>query len=222
MTKGQLIVKCLQLLNENNGEKIDSQIVSNIPEYSERTSVIVPSINRALYRLSELKKLPVKELTVTYKSNSLNVDELPTKYDTAEGYIIIDSGGSIITIQSNCIMGVSNVILEDRNYGISTNISYFIQGEIIKLPPLEYGQRYTLFYQPKVIEVSEDSLDTVEIPYPDYVLNCVPYFVKADVFEEDNPTLANLSRNIFESYASQIPSKNQSTMRGVIDVYNLY
>ena len=203
MTKGQLIVECLKLLNENNGEKIDDTIVSSLPEYSERTSVIVPSINRALHRLSELKKLPVENYEIKYSN-------------TVRGNITVP-----VEITKN-ILRISNVLLEDEYNNIETNVSYFVDGEIMILPELYNRQKYTIIYEPVVKELTDNDDDLEEIQYPKYVTQCIPYFVKADLFEEDSPELANLARNIFESYASQIPTKNKSVLRGVKDVYGLY
>lgn len=205
MTKGQLIVNCIKLLNENNSEQIDDTTVSNNPEFLDRTTVIVPSINRALLRLSELKKLPQSEYTVSYDEKYRNKT---IKVDT-----------TIV----NDMTHINNImLLNDEEGYIETNVSYFLEGNYLILPPISRGEKYVIFYEPPVKWVLETDEDLVEIEYPDYILQCIPYFVKADIFEEDNPSLANLARNIFESYASQIPVKNKSAMRGVIDVYNLY
>lgn len=205
MTKGQLISICIKLLNENNSEQIDDTTVSNNPEFSDRTTVIVPSINRALLRLSELKKLPQSEYTVSYDEKYRNK---PIKVNT-----------DIV----NDMVNINNIILMNEEEGyIQSNVSYFIEGKYLILPPLGREEHYVIFYEPPIEWVLEVDEDVTPLKYPDYVLNCIPYFVKADIFEEDNPTLANLARNIFETYASQIPVKNKSTMRGVIDVYSLY
>ena len=205
MTKGDLIVKCLKLLNENDGEQIDPLVVSELSEYKERTVNIVPSINRALNRLAEMKKLPVKKFTINYlkenKNKSITVEEEITKD----------------------ILSIANIFSFNEDYGLTdTNVSYFFEGDVLILPNLTYDEHYTVFYNPKPVYLTEADLDTKEIEYPNYIIDCIPYFVKADLYEEDDPNLAVLARNLFESYANQIPTRNISTMRGIKDVYNVY
>lgn len=208
MTKGQLIVKCLKLLNENNGEKIDDKIVSELPEYSDRTTLIIPSINRALYKISDAKKLPGKTYEVTY------IDQV--NQGNTNKNIKVDS--TIV----NDMTFITNIVLQDMYGNIYTNVSYFIDGDTCILPPLSSGQKYTIFYKPKVVEISEDAPDISVLDYPDYILNPIPYFVKGELFEEDDPNLAVFSRNVFERLINEIPSKTESVMRGVVDVYGLY
>ena len=205
MTKGELIVKCLKLLNENDGEQIDPEVVSEDDAYLERTVNIIPSINRALNRLAEMRKLPVKKIQVNYDEKLKN---------------------KTITIpeeQTTDILYIAAVYLFDEEIGLmDTNTSFILQGDTLILPHLNFEEHYTVFYYPKATHLKEDDLDTKEIEYPDYILDCIPYFVKADLYEEDNPNLAAFSRNLFESYANAIPTRNISTMRGVKDVYGLY
>lgn len=205
MTKGELIVKCLKLLNENDGVNIESDTVSEDPDYLERTVNIVPSINRALNRLAEMKKLPVKSF------------EVPFTFENRRKTIKINQN------EISDLLFVANVIKMDADYGLAeTNVSYFLEGTTLILPSLIYAEFYQIFYHPLAKHLKEDDADTMQIEYPDYILDCIPYFVKADLFEEDNPNLAVLARNLFEQYANQIPTRNYSVMRGVKDVYDLY
>lgn len=208
MTRGQLISNCIKLMNDNVGEVIDDDNVSSNDEYLERTTVIVPSINRAFLRLAQLKKLPVKNFKIYYdkenKLTSIFVDEELMKD----------------------VFSIKNVYLQDRYGNIKTNISYFFQENILILPNIPEGCVYTIFYNPNPIVLQEpkkdEAVDTIDLEYPDEILNVIPYFVKADLYEEDDPQLAMYSRNLFESYASQLPTRDNSIIRGAVDVYNLY
>ena len=205
MTKGELMSNCLKLLNENDGQEIDDSIVSSLDEYKERTTVMIPSINRALNRLAVMKKLPGKTFTI--------------EYDASQKSKTIEVSGELITD----LLYVSNVVLFDKDYGMmDTNVGYFLDGETFILPPLNYDEGYKIFYHPQAVQLKDTDEDTMELPYLDYILNCIPYFVKADLYEEDNPNVALLARNLFEQYAEAIPTRNLSVMRGTRDVYNLY
>jgi hypothetical protein len=205
MTKGELMSNCLKLLNENDGEEIKASMVSSLDEYKERTTVMIPSINRALNRLAVMKKLPGKTATIKYDANQ------KSKTIEVSGELIKD------------LLYVSNVVLFDKDYGMmETNVGYFLDEETFILPPLNFDEWYKIFYYPQSIQLKDTDADTMELPYSDYILNCIPYFVKADLYEEDNPNVALLSRNLFEQYAEAIPTRNLSVMRGTRDVYNLY
>lgn len=210
MTRGELITNCIKLMNDNAGEQIDPQNISSNEDYEERTTVIIPSINRALIRLAQLKKLPVKNIKIPYSKDNVNITTI-----TVDEEITKD------------ILSIKNVYLQDRYGNIKTNISYFIQDNIFILPNIREGYEYTIFYNPRP-ELLKDNLDsdeiqdTVEINYPDEILNIIPYFVKADLYEEDDPQLAMYSRNLFESYAAQLPTRDNTIIRGAVDVYGLY
>lgn len=214
ITKGQLIIRCLKHLGDYDPEYVDgdndnrqlyddSQEISGKEEYADRVLPITESINRAFHRLEQLNKLPSKSYEISY-SNTMR--------------------GNTITLDTSItqeIVFIKNVLLEDQYGNIRTDISYFVDGDIVKLPRLFQGQKYTIIYQPKYVDISIDTDDTTIIDYPEYVLQCIPYFVKADVFQEDNAELSVLERNTFEAYANQIPTRNYSINRDPVDVYGI-
>lgn len=203
MTKGELIANCLMLLNENDGEEIDAEMVSGLPEYKERTSVIVPSINRALNRLAVMKKLPIK--TVVEKAPSENY-------------------GDIVLVKIDDLLSIANIFKYrtiTKYEEIETD--YVLNSNIVQLPSFIYeDEQYKVMYHPKALRLKISDLDTMEINYPEDILDCVPYFVKADLFEEDNPSLAVLARNTFEQYAEELPTQKVVYSQSPIDYYGLY
>ena len=61
--------------------------------------------------------------------------------------------------------------------------------------------------------------DSTEIPLPDELAALLPYFVKADVYEQDEPELATQSRNIFELMLAEYYSQEQNVEAGIDSVY---
>lgn len=219
ITKGQLIIRCLKHLGEydpvyvedENDNRIlydDSQEISGKEEYADRVLPIIESINRAFHRLGQLKKLPSKTYVVNYDVNRKG--NTITLMDDATNNFYISK-----------ISNIKNVLKKDRDGNVETNTSYFVDGNIIILPQLNYGESYTIIYQPTYEDISVDTLDTSIIDYPEYVLQCIPYYVKADVYQEDNASISVLERNTFEAYASQIPSRNETIIRDPMDVYGI-
>lgn len=219
ITKGQLIIRCLKHLGEydpvyvddGNDNRVlydDSEEISAKEEYADRVLPIIESINRAFHRLGQLKKLPSKSYVVNYDQNRVGNTITLTDDSTNNFYV-------------NKISYIKNVLKKDQHGNVETNTSYFIDGDIIILPQLCSGESYTIIYQPVYEDISVDTLDTSTIDYPEYVLQCIPYYVKADVYQEDNASISVLERNTFEAYASQIPSRNETIIRDPMDVYGI-
>ena len=207
ITKGQLIVNCIKMLAENMGADIDPTIVSSLDEYKDRTTVIVPSINRAFHRLENLKKLPNLTKIVSYDQTKLNYELDLTSEDYNDIYII------------------KKIVYVDRHGDYIDFTNYYLNEGLLILPKLEYNERYIIQYQPRFKDLKEtdeiDSFDTDIINYPETITSIIPYFVKAELSEEDNAQLAVLAMNRFENYAKSLPTQEYKNAK-IIDVYGLY
>lgn len=213
ITKGQLIIRCLKHLGEydpvygedENDNRVmidDSFEISAKEEYADRVLPIIESINRAFHRLGQMKKLPTTKYEITYDSTvTSNTIKVPSSV-------------------SEQIMEIKKLLLTDQYGNVYTDIPYYFEGDLVILPNLHYGEKYTLIYQPRYVDINVDTDDTSTIDYPDYVIQCIPYFVKADLYEEDDARISNLERNTFEAYASQISTRNES-QGDPIDVYGI-
>lgn len=207
ITKGQLIVNCIKLLAENMGQDIDATIVSSLDEYKDRTTVIVQSINRAFHRLEHLKKLPNLTKIIAFDEKKQNYELDLTSEDYSDIYII------------------KKIVYVDRYGNYIDFNNYYLNEGLLILPKLEYGEKFIVQYQPKFVDIKETDevkyFDTDVINYPETITSIIPYFVKAELFEEDNAQLAVLSMNRFETYAAGLPTQDYKNAK-IIDVYGLY
>lgn len=74
----------------------------------------------------------------------------------------------------------------------------------------KYG-KYIITYSPRFVNrLTYDDPDTKELNIPEDLLDIVPYFVKGDLYETDDPNAAALARNLFHAYLSEIPSQNET------------
>lgn len=207
ITKGQLIVNCIKLLAENMGSSIDAEIVSLLDEYKDRTTIIVQSINRAFHRLEALKKLPNLTKYIEYKQNALNytIDFSDSKY--------------------NDILFIKSIVYINKSGEYTEFTNYYLNEGLLVLPQILEGEKYIITYQPKFIDIKETdqitSFDTDIINYPERITSIIPYYVKAELAEEDNAQLAVLAMNRFETYANQLPSERYQNKK-IIDVYGIY
>ena len=85
---------------------------------------------------------------------------------------------------------------------------------------LHKGNTVTFLYEPRMPVITSVTDDTTEIPLPDELASIIPYFVKADVYELDEPELATQSRNIFEGMLAEYWSQEQNVEAGIDEVYS--
>lgn len=208
MTKGELITACVKLMYDNDDVQIDPEVVSNESDYASRTVNIIESINRAFIRLSLLKKLPFKTFYINEETEYINKSKMLTRYD--------------LTLLIEDYSQYERVSKEDAFGEYNGNISVRFEGNCIVLPTLRTNEQYIIDYQPEVFRLKEDDLDTKVIPYAEKILSIVPYFVKADLYEEDNPNIADYARNLFEQYAMALPSNDNNQIREIQSYYNLW
>lgn len=63
--------------------------------------------------------------------------------------------------------------------------------------------------------------DNAEVDLPDGLARIIPYFVKADLYEDEEPQLAALSRNLFEKYLEEYSLSHEQTYRSTKVVYGV-
>ncbi len=208
MTKGELITACIKLMFDNDDVVIDNTTVSAESDYASRTVNIIESINRAIHRLSLLKKLPSQVFYITEE----------TKYVSKNTHLTRYSFEDLMTDYSR----YEKISKEDAFGNYNSNISVRFEGQYIVLPTLRKNEQYIVDYQAIPFVLSYEDEDIVEIPYADNIVSIIPYYVKADLYEEDNPNIADYSRNLFEQYAMALPSNDNNQIREIQSYYSLW
>lgn len=221
--------------DDDINQRVDEISISNNEEYKSKTINIIESINRALDEIAKASKLPIltKEIDAFYFNNSyevINSNNIPLeKYNDSDYVKVVntlykwsESENKYIKQElplyfayplDNKIMQVLDVKYElNTEYlyqSLDTPLSY--KGNNLMLLRHNNGN-YVITFVPtfKRLKYSDD--DTTEIvlsddtPIPDYILDIIPYFVKGDMYEEDNPQMAVFARNLFITYLSEIVS----------------
>lgn len=192
MTKGELIVACIKMMFDNDIEQLDPLTISENLDYTSRTANIIEAINRGFDEVAKARKLPKKTLILVKDLGS--VGDYYTKFDLNE------------IIGEDEVLYITNVAYENgANY--DQNIEIKIEGEnTLILPTIKEG-RYIVTYHPKYTkQLSYDDPDSKEIEdIPSEALRVIPYFVKAELYEDDDTSRATLARNIFHQYLAEIP-----------------
>ena len=82
-----------------------------------------------------------------------------------------------------------------------------MEGNVLVLPLLDEHTTYTVLYYPSIPRVTSETDDNTELAIPDKIATHIPYFVKGDLFRDDEPDEA---RNWFEMAMEQVVQTKQS------------
>lgn len=216
MTKGELIAACIKSMYRNADNQLDPETISEQDEYFEITANVIECINRGLTRIYDAKKLPKKVFYITKDTEEILDLEIPkseiySRYDVSK--IINDLGR------------IENISLENDQLEVyNANISYHVEGSnILVLPKLKHlKDHYIINYTPKVKRMAYYQPDTEELPYDDEIYDKLIYFVKSELYEEENANVAAYARNIFEQYLTEQDNDTVSVIRNVKDVYGMW
>lgn len=204
-TLGELKVACIKLMFDNDEQELMPDQISENADYHARTNNIIESINRALVRIASAGKLPLK--TAYFDKTQGERGKYHTRYDLS----FLD------------VFDIVRITYENDDKGIyDTNIAIMREGnKTLVLKTINEG-RYIVSYKPKPPVFTYDDPDTKEIDLPNAIIEIIPYFVKGDLYETDDPDAAVLSRNLFEGYLSALPSEENDNITQVESYYSLW
>ena len=98
----------------------------------------------------------------------------------------------------------------ERREEYEGNAEFRMEGNVLVLPLLDEHTTYTVLYYPSIPRVTSETDDNTELAIPDKIATHIPYFVKGDLFRDDEPDEANEARNWFEMAMEQVVQTKQS------------
>ena len=150
------------------------------------------AINRAISRFMTYKVIPTK--TVEVKPSQGETLKQFLKFNLKK---ILSDYGSL-----------ERIIYIDKE--VVPNIDYqMLSDEEVLIPYRFENDDEVLFmveYIPILDAITVNTDNNEEIKVPEVLARIIPYFVKADLFEQDEPELAATARNIFESALTEYVS----------------
>ena len=165
-----------------------------------------PAINRAFHIIEN--KGVLKEIVRSYDAESTerwkNV-AVPEEIPSADGVL----GGRLTRIDYRVL-----------HHGVRVAFSDIIgrsNGEVL-LPSVVAGEQYDVFYSPKIHRVTAETPEDTEIPIPDEIASLVPYYVKSELYREEDISEADNARAWFTAGLNEIVSRDIVPM-GVSTVY---
>lgn len=205
MTIGEIKIEALKLMFVNYENDIDTDNLESYygeANYGSYLVNMVGAINRAFDRIKQKKVLRNKTAVLTGGT----IGEYYTRYsieDIADFYEL------------------ERIIFEGLEGKYDGNIAYRMEGTDLLLKPLNEGEEYRIVYKPTITRVTRLTADSTEIALPDEIAGLIPYFIKAELYQEDEPALAAQARNIFEAGLDEIKPPAESKQNRITRIYDM-
>lgn len=187
MTIGEIKIQALKLMFVSYSDDLSPERLLEL-EAQENYRAYLVNMNGAIDRcLSDIERrciLPVK------------VMELKPSGSVTEGY------RTRIDITAPDFYEIERISKESL-YEYDGNHPYAREGNMILLQAFDEDAIYRLLYYPRVSRTHARS-DTDDIGLPEEIAAVVPYFVKGDLFREDEPNEASEARNWYEAAMAAI------------------
>lgn len=206
MTLLELIANCVNFTTQDEEDINPSNLETyrNSTNYRAFLKNALPEINRAIQELVVLKKLPIR----LYESEMVNNIELPSD-----------------------VYSIFKVEVEGTNL-IYSPVEYKRIGNTIKLPVIYDAKKVNIKYYPRPKLLSDadkggsfdgddsgedNSLDLNTIGLNDTICTMViPYLVKSRIWQEVEPEMAQLDRNIGLQNASMLVDAEEEVYQSYV------
>lgn len=184
MKVGEIKLEALRIMNINNDAELTLENFDSIKteaRYSKYINNMTNSINRAIDYINHRKVLPIQRMPLSsmVKSKGMNTNKYPLQ-------------------QIGDLISIDKVVYEDE-YQYIESVPYNMEGSDLVIKK-RYDDNYlTLLYNPKMqlLDAYVDDDDTI-IGMDDKFARIIPYFIKFDLYQEDEPDLALNAKATFE------------------------
>lgn len=204
MKLGEIKTEALKLMFVNYNEDIGPEQLSNMlgdEMYGSYLVAMTGSINRCFSDLEIRGVLPTKSIGLTESRGVLNganiefkLGELVPDMFSAERLVYRTVGGEW-----------EDGDLADRIWENTLILPYF-DGRC---------ESYTLVYRPKIERIFPYSSFETELDIPEHIASFIPYWIKGELFRDDEPNEAAEARNWYESHMN-VAENNISRRRGKV------
>lgn len=197
MKLGEIKIEALRLMFANVGEILDADFLSQYKEderFRDYLDNMPGSINRCFAEIEKRGVLPSKTAALT--------DGVSNGYSVRFDLSAITDFGTVDRLVSE------NQWIYDPAH------AYRMEGTTLVAECPVAGDRYTLLYKPRLPRVNAGTSEETEIAMPDIIAEAVPYYLKGDLYRDDEPNEASEARNWFEAALDSIPAqRSQPSVR---------
>lgn len=211
MKLGEIKLEALRLMFTNYSEKLDLEHISTYYEdekYGQYLQNMTECINRAIDRINSAGVLSEKSYTVTNTSTGIGIE--------TSSFFNRYSLASLISDYYKLV----RVVKHDSRQVVG-NYNYLTESDgVILLAPLNENETYSFIYAPKVGNVNSLE-DDDEINIEDGLARVIPFYIKGDLYQEDEPQLAADAKNQFEQYIATYKKSNDGVQNSVKVVFGV-
>lgn len=209
MTYGEIKIETLRLMFINAQDEINVEwlnVYADDETYRSYLSNMIGSMNRCLSNVEEKRIVPSRSKTLLYDDGKVSGAFIRFDLKTfIEDYFDLE-----------------RVVYETDSGDYCADSEYRREGDVLVLPFFEKdeGITYTVVYKPKLRRVSFATANTDEIDLPEGIACYVPYYLKGELYRDDEPNEAAEARNQFEQLMSEIAERSVSKSNQVSTVYS--
>ncbi|MBQ7308358.1 MAG: hypothetical protein IJW82_07525 [Clostridia bacterium] len=203
MKIGEIKIEALKLMFVNYDHDIslnDLDILKNDANYGSYLVNMEGSLFRALDRIENACVLPLKSKNISMFDCYNN-----------DGFLEYD----LLNLED--YFSIERVIGINKNGEKNTSCDFSIEGNTLVLD--DFYLKYKLLYYPKIILKSINDNDELNIP--NNIARLIPYFIKSELYQEEEPSVASEARNLFEASLQDLKKQygKQNYLHRVISFY---
>lgn len=209
MTLAELIVDIIKdVVKDGNKSLTATNLIDgdfdNDPQYLDLIFAAVPAINRAISRLVIHKKIPFKSFEIDYQPDVDGVAQLKYLLNTKAAYNTVKDE----------IYNILNVVYIYDNENMAVVPYQTIDKTTYILPRVKQG-KFLFQYAPKLprfvyvpgVQTSALTVDLSTYGIDDFMCEFIGVFTRADLWEVEQPQLAQTYRELAEKYFDDIESQ---------------
>lgn len=205
MKLGEIKIEALKLMFVNYVNDIVWSDIKNLkrnPEFDAYLVNMPGSINRCISRLEEKRVLPLKSVILDNKKGIITGNLI--RFDLS----VIADYYDISRLACSC------------KEGYFSEVDYIFEGQTIAVKYSE-DRQYILIYYPSVERVDSLTDDNTLLAIPNSIAAFIPYYIKGDLYQEDEPSEAAEAMNWFEQMVNEIKQKTQSYQTKIKSIYSI-
>ena len=205
MKLGEIKIEALKIMFADYTSDIDIDDLQELKtdeNYGRYLSSMPGAINRCFSRIENSNATPLKKVTLQKSSGTV-----------ANGRIRFD----LSSLFSD--FGRVDRIIYETKYDYNGNCDYIMETDSIIILE-EKDEDYILIYSPMLARITNSTDDNTEIQLSDKVACLIPYFIKGDLFREDEPIEASEARNLFEASLEALNNEIQRRQTKVRQIFS--
>lgn len=208
MKLGDIKIEALKLMFVNMVEDIAIDSLESYAQDEIYKSYLVNmpgAINRCFASIEEKRVLPSKSRTLK-RSEAL----------ASGGFVRFDLDSLI-----SDFFDIDRIVRESADGDYDGDCDYITEGNTLVLERYEEedGITYTVIYKPTIARITSLTDDNIEIDIPNNIAAYIPYFVKGDLYRDDEPGEAGEARNWYEQAMNEIYLKKEQKTNRIKSVY---